>query len=79
MSKNIAIAPERNNRNRKSGPPAMRPFRISWQGKSYEVTNIADYHTELENGLDVHVFTAADKNGTFKLKFSDDEMDWFLG
>lgn len=79
MSKNIAITPERTDRHRKSSSPAMRPFRISWQGKSYEVTNIADYHTEIENGREVHVFTAADKNGTFELKFNDNEMDWFLG
>jgi len=57
----------------------VRPFRITWQGKSYEIKNVNDYHTATEGGLKVHIFTATDGAGTFELKFSSEEVAWFLG
>jgi hypothetical protein len=63
----------------KSEQPHVRPFRITWHGKTYKVNNVRDYHTSVENGTKLHVFTATDGTGTFELKFSGEDVAWFLG
>ena len=79
MLQNIAAEPDKNNRHHKASEPHVRPFRITWHGKSYAVTNINNYHTSEENGVRMHVFTASDGLGTFELKFTNEDVAWFLG
>ncbi len=79
MLQNIAATPDKNNRHRQSPTPHVRPFRIAWHGKTYDMTNITNYHTAKENGIQVHVFSATDGSGTFELKFDNKDMEWFLG
>lgn len=63
----------------KTSPRAIRPFRISWQGKDYVLSNITDYYITNEDGVDVHVFSANDGTDTFQLRLTSEEMTWFLG
>lgn len=62
-----------------AGLPYVRPFRIIWHGKTYSVKNINNYYIISENGVQFHIFTASDGKGTFELKFTNDDVAWFLG
>ena len=79
MLQPITAVPDTSNTHYKNGQPQLRPFRITWHGKAYEVTNVREYRTFQENGIKVHVFTATDGKGSFELKFNDEDMSWFLG
>ena len=74
-----STGPEQDRRHGQSGQPHVRPFRITWHGKTYSVSNVNDYHTDIENGAKMHVFTATDGTGTFELTFSSEDVAWFLG
>ena len=63
----------------KTSTAAIRPFRISWQGKNYSLSNITDYCITHEDGAELHVFSATDGKDTFLLQLTSDEMTWFLG
>ncbi len=79
MAHTTISQPNKTSGNRKDGSPAVRPFRITWQGKSYQINNIERYRTTTENGAVIHSFTATDGAGSFELKFTTSEMAWFLG
>lgn len=78
MLQNIIATPDKNNRYHKTSLPYVRPFQITWHGKSYEINNVNNYHTSTENGVHLHIFTASDGEGTFELKFTDQDVSWFL-
>ena len=79
MLQTITTVPQKNKQYYKNSQLHVRPFRITWHGKNFEITNVLDYKTFTENGAKVHVFTATDGRGSFELKFNDVDMAWFLG
>ena len=79
MLQPITTVPDASYQHHKDGQPHVRPFRITWHGKDYEVTNVREYRSFTENGTKVHLFTATDGKGSFELKFNDEDMAWFLG
>ena len=57
----------------------IRPFKVRWHGRDYLVADVSEYRTVLQNGVLQHVFSVNGGNDFFELKFTDEEVGWFLG
>ncbi len=57
----------------------IRPFKVRWHGRDYHVADVSEYHTTMQGGVLYHVFSVNGGNDFFELKFTDEEIGWFLG
>ena len=57
-----------------------RPFCLQWQGKDYFITGVTGYHTEPTGDNQItHIFIATSDSDHFELRFTGEQVAWFLG
>jgi hypothetical protein len=57
----------------------IRPLRLRWRNRDYNLTNIAHYYRYKEGIKTIHVIAANDGINFFELRVDSENMIWTLG
>lgn len=57
----------------------VKPFRISWNGRVFTITQIGYKHKVREGQKIIHVFSCTDGATFFELRFDAVDLKWILG
>ena len=79
MHERTTTTTKRTRKNDQGNNRSMRDIQVDWNGKTYAIKNVSGFVKLHENGQDIYYFSATDGQGTFELKFTSAEMEWFLG
>ena len=59
--------------------PRTEPFFLRWQGKDYHISGVTSYYVEQDGIQPIHVFIVRSGADHFELRFTNEEVGWFLG
>lgn len=62
----------------KKGYEDVRPFRIRWGTKDFEITKIGYHHKYKQGRNTIHVFSCTDGSNFFQLGFDAAQLSWVL-
>ena len=61
------------------GDRKVRPFRIRWGDRTFEITEVGYQYKYKEGQSVIHVFSATDGTNFFELKYDSEDLKWMLG
>ena len=59
--------------------PRNKPFFLRWHGKDYAIAGVTSYYVEQDGVQPMHVFMVRSGADHFELRFTNEEVEWFLG
>jgi hypothetical protein len=62
----------------KNGSVQIRPHRLSWRGRRYNVETFGLYHPERRGNKRVHIFSFSSGPTAFRIELDPDSLEWTL-
>jgi hypothetical protein len=60
------------------GHRAVKPFRMKWKGREYNITNVDYVHRVKKGDKILYYFSCSDGTNFFELQFDTSDLGWLI-